>query len=67
MSRWPFLLKHLSYSLVNLFNSFHTRRKSVAPTLSNSLDHYTPEERGAADPIAGRSDRRHVEQVTPVT
>ncbi len=41
MSRWPFLLKHFSYSPVNPSDSFHTWRESTDPTLSNSLDHYT--------------------------
>ncbi len=41
MSRWPFLLKHLSCSPVNPFDSFHTWRDSADPTVSNSLDHYS--------------------------
>ncbi len=41
MSRWPFLLKHLSYSPVNPIDSFHTWRESTDPTLSNSLDYFT--------------------------
>ena len=41
MSRWPFLLKHLSYSPVNPFDSFRTWRESGDPIFSNSLDHYT--------------------------
>jgi hypothetical protein len=41
MSPWPFLLKHLSYSPVNPFDSFHTWRESTDPTFSNSLDYYT--------------------------
>ena len=41
MSRWPFLLKHLSFSPVNPFDSFLTWRESTDPTISNSLDHYT--------------------------
>ena len=41
MSRWPFLLKHSSYSPVNPFDSFHTWRVSTDPTFSNSLDYFT--------------------------
>ncbi len=41
MSRWPFLLKHLSYGPVNPFDSFHTWRESTDPTSSNSLDQFT--------------------------
>ena len=41
MSRWPFLLKHLSSSPVNPFDGFHTWRWGADPTFSNSLDHYT--------------------------
>jgi hypothetical protein len=41
MSRWPFLLKYLSYSPVNPFDSFHTWRESTDPTLSNSLAYFT--------------------------
>ncbi len=38
MSRWPFLVKHLSYSPVTPINSLHTWRESADPTFSNSLD-----------------------------
>ncbi len=38
MSRWPLLLKHLSYSPVNPLDSFYTWRESTDPTFSNSLD-----------------------------
>ncbi len=41
MSRWPFLLKHLFYSLVNPFDGFHTWRESADPTFSNSPDYFT--------------------------
>jgi hypothetical protein len=41
MSHWPFLLKHLSYSPVNPFDSFHTRRESTDPTVSNSLAYFS--------------------------
>ncbi len=41
MSHWPFLLKHLSYSPVNPFDSFYTWRESTDPTLSNSLDYFS--------------------------
>ena len=40
MSRWPLLLKHLSYIPVNPFDSFHTWRESTDPTFSNSLDYF---------------------------
>ena len=40
MSRWPFLIKHLSYSPVNPFDSFHTWRESTEPTFSNSLAYF---------------------------
>ncbi len=39
MSRWPFLVRHLSYRPVNPFDSFHTWRERADPTFSNSLDH----------------------------
>ncbi len=41
MSRRPFLLKHLSYSPLNPFDSFQSWRESTDPTFSYSLDHYT--------------------------
>ena len=41
MSRWLFLLKHLSYSPANPLDSFHTWRESTDPTFSNSLDNFT--------------------------
>ena len=41
MSRWPFLLKHLSYSPVNSFDGFHTWREGADPTISNSLAYFT--------------------------
>ena len=41
MSRWPFLLKHLSYGPVNPLDSFLTWRDSADLTFSNSLDYYT--------------------------
>ncbi len=41
MSRWPFLLKHLSYSPVNHFDSFQAWRESADPTFSNSLAYFT--------------------------
>ena len=43
-SRWPFLFKHLSYSPVNPFDSFHRWRESTDPTFSNSLDYFTNRE-----------------------
>ena len=41
MPRWPFLLKHLSYSPVNSFDGFQAWRECTDPAFSNSLDHYT--------------------------
>jgi hypothetical protein len=41
MSRWPFLLKYLSYSPVTPFDGFRTWRESADPTVSNSRDCFT--------------------------